>query len=74
MILKLGSVKGVDSTASSSSAVAHAARIARDYGCVVAVSGEVDYVSAGPRGLSLEGFHWRVSLKTFIRAFEANPA
>ena len=41
-----GSVKGVDSTASSSDAVAHAARLARDHGCVVAVSGEVDYVSA----------------------------
>ncbi len=35
----------MDSTASSSDALSMAKLLARDYQCVVAVSGEVDYVS-----------------------------
>ena len=47
-ILLAGSVKGVDSTACSSDALGHAMQLARDHGCVVAVSGAVDYVSESP--------------------------
>lgn len=40
-----GNTKGVDSTASSNEAIAHAKDLALCVGCVVAVSGEVDMVS-----------------------------
>jgi hydroxyethylthiazole kinase-like sugar kinase family protein len=39
-----GNVKGVDSTAASEAAIDAAKAIAREYGCIVAVSGATDYV------------------------------
>ncbi len=39
--------KGVDSTSDSKDAVALAAKFASDYGCVVSISGEVDYITDG---------------------------
>ncbi|GAX75072.1 hypothetical protein CEUSTIGMA_g2516.t1 [Chlamydomonas eustigma] len=42
-----GNVKGVDSTAQSSDALVHATQLAKDFTCVVAVSGAVDYVTNG---------------------------
>ncbi|KAG2492656.1 hypothetical protein HYH03_009071 [Edaphochlamys debaryana] len=44
-----GRVRGVDSTAASTDAVEAARLLARQYGCVVAVSGAVDYVTDGSR-------------------------
>lgn len=46
-------VKGVDSTAASHEALAAARAVAREHGCVVAVSGEVDLVTDGERVLGV---------------------
>lgn len=39
-----GNTKGVDSTAESTDALEHAKRLAKDLGCIVAVSGAIDLV------------------------------
>ena len=44
-----GKTKGVDSTASSQSAVDAARNLARKFGCAVSVSGEIDLVTDGER-------------------------
>mmetsp|Transcript_9122 Transcript_9122/g.26166 ORF Transcript_9122/g.26166 Transcript_9122/m.26166 type:complete len:279 (-) Transcript_9122:174-1010(-) len=49
-----GSGKGVDSMVSSDNALEAAKAIARDYGCVVAVSGAIDYVTDGSRVLAVK--------------------
>ena len=48
-----GGVKGVDSTAASHEALEAAKALARDHGCVVAVSGAVDLVTDGARVLGV---------------------
>lgn len=47
--------KGVDSLASAGEALPAAQGIARRYGCVVAVSGEVDYITDGERSIAVPG-------------------
>ncbi len=47
--------RGVDSLATSSDAVGAARVLAADHGCVVAVSGEVDYVTDGDRVVPVPG-------------------
>ncbi len=39
-----GNTKGVDSTAESTDALEHAKRLAKEFGCIVAVSGATDLV------------------------------
>lgn len=50
-----GGTRGVDSTASAYSARDVAAEAARAYGCVVGVTGEVDYVTDGRRSVAVHG-------------------
>lgn len=50
-------VKGVDSTDSSEAARELAAELARELGCVVAVTGAVDYVTDGDRLLAVANGH-----------------
>ncbi|HEX8510664.1 MAG TPA: hydroxyethylthiazole kinase [Propionibacteriaceae bacterium] len=52
-----GAGRGVDSTAESSSAVSTARQLARRTGGVVAVSGEVDYITDGNRLLEVHAGH-----------------
>jgi hydroxyethylthiazole kinase len=47
--------KGVDSTASSDAAIAAAVGLARQLGCVVAVTGAIDYATDGERSIAIEG-------------------
>lgn len=49
--------RGVDSAHASDDAVAFARGLARDLGCVVAVTGAVDYVTDGTRTLSVANGH-----------------
>jgi hydroxyethylthiazole kinase len=49
--------RGVDSAHASSDAVESARRLARQLGCVVAVTGAVDYVTDGDRTLSVSNGH-----------------
>ncbi|SBW10425.1 Hydroxyethylthiazole kinase [uncultured delta proteobacterium] len=50
-----GRTKGVDSTASSASAVEAAKSLARQFGCAVSVSGETDLVTDGERLCFIHG-------------------
>ncbi len=52
-----GETKGVDSTRSADEASGIARELARGLGCVVAVTGEVDYVTDGLRTLSIHHGH-----------------
>ncbi|MFO1068259.1 MAG: hydroxyethylthiazole kinase [Geminicoccaceae bacterium] len=50
-----GRTRGVDSTDSSDAARAIAVEVASDYGCIVGVTGEIDYVTDGNRTLAVHG-------------------
>jgi len=52
---KRGRTRGVDSTDSAEAARAVARELALDYGCIVGVTGEVDYVTDGRRTLAVHG-------------------
>jgi hydroxyethylthiazole kinase len=52
-----GAVKGVDSTDSSEAARELAVQMANDLGCVVAVTGAVDYITDGDRLLAVANGH-----------------
>ncbi|WP_034642070.1 hydroxyethylthiazole kinase [Chitinilyticum aquatile] len=75
-----GGGRGVDSTAGSHSAVAAAKQLARDTGAIVAVTGEVDYITDGQRVLSTGWGHVRMtrvvgtgcSLSAVVAAFLAD--
>lgn len=54
---EVGGTKGVDSTRSADEASGIARELARGLGCVVAVTGEVDYVTDGVRMLSVHHGH-----------------
>lgn len=49
--------KGVESTAGADQAVDAARQLARQHGCVVAVSGEVDYLTDGARAVRIANGH-----------------
>jgi hydroxyethylthiazole kinase len=49
--------KGVDSSASSHSALESAKELALTAGCVVVISGEVDYITDGHTTYTVEGGH-----------------
>lgn len=53
-----GGGRGVDSTASSSSALESAKFVAKQYSCIVGITGEVDYVTDGDR--TIESFFFAV--------------
>ncbi|MFP3041268.1 hydroxyethylthiazole kinase [Treponema primitia] len=53
----IGGAKGVDSTASSAAAIAAARKLAVDTKAVVAVSGEVDYITDGETLVAVPGGH-----------------
>ncbi|GFH29888.1 hydroxyethylthiazole kinase, partial [Haematococcus lacustris] len=53
--LKPGTIKGVDSCESSHAALPLAQKLAQEHQCIVAVSGEVDYVTDGSRVLRISG-------------------
>jgi hydroxyethylthiazole kinase len=52
---KAGRTRGVDATDSSEAALAAARAVALEFGCVVGVTGRVDYVTDGDRVLAIEG-------------------
>jgi hydroxyethylthiazole kinase len=54
---KAESTRGVDSTDSSEIARRAAQEVAREFGCAVGVTGEVDYVTDGERTLAVHGSH-----------------
>jgi hydroxyethylthiazole kinase len=54
---EVGGTKGVDSTRSADEASGIARELARGLGCVVAVTGEVDYVTDGVRTLAVHHGH-----------------
>jgi hydroxyethylthiazole kinase len=54
---EVGGTKGVDSTRSADEAAGVARELARGLGCVVAVTGEVDYATDGLRTLSVHHGH-----------------
>jgi hydroxyethylthiazole kinase len=54
---EVGGTRGVDSTRSADEASGIARDLARGLGCVVAVTGEVDYVTDGVRTLSIHHGH-----------------
>jgi hydroxyethylthiazole kinase len=49
--------RGVDSNDASLAALPAAQQLAREYGAVVAVTGEIDYVTDGQRSLAIAGGH-----------------
>lgn len=54
---KPGRTRGVDATDSSKAAVTAARALAQEFGCVVGVTGAVDYVTDGSLVLAVEGSH-----------------
>lgn len=58
--------KGVDSSASSNAALDSAIALARSSGAVVAVTGEIDYVTDGTRTIAIEGGHALMPLSTAL--------
>lgn len=58
--------KGVDSTAAASEAVAAAKTLAEISGAVVAITGEIDYVTDGKRTVSICGGHLLMPLSTAL--------
>lgn len=56
--------RGVDSTDSSSSALASGEKLARSFGTVVTISGAIDYVTDGQRVLHVENGHEMMTLVT----------
>jgi hydroxyethylthiazole kinase len=60
----LGGAKGVDSLAGSRSAVAAAQSLSRQTGAVIAVTGEVDYVTDGARLAAIHGGHAMMARST----------
>lgn len=54
---EVGGTKGVDSTRGADEAAGAARELARGLGCVVAVTGEVDYVTDGRRTLAVHHGH-----------------
>ncbi len=61
-----GQGKGADSTLSSSSVVEAARTLALQSGAVIAMTGEVDYVTDGTRMVSLRGGHALMPLSTAL--------
>lgn len=59
-----GNVKGVDSTAASTDALDAAKQLAASNGCIVAVSGAVDYVTDGSRVVAVRNGHEMLTLIT----------
>lgn len=59
-----GGGRGVDSTVASSDALPAAVGLARSTGAVVALSGQVDYVTDGERTVAVEGGHELMSRVT----------
>lgn len=58
--------KGVDSSASSNAALEGAVALARSSGAVVAVTGEIDYVTDGAQTVAIEGGHELMPLSTAL--------
>lgn len=58
--------RGVDSSASSNAALDSAVALARSSGAVVAVTGEVDYVTDGTRTVAIDGGHELMPLSTAL--------
>ena len=58
--------KGVDSSASSNAALDNAVALARSSGAVIAVTGEIDYVTDGARTVAIEGGHELMPLSTAL--------
>ena len=58
--------KGVDSSASSNAALDSALALARTSGAVVAVTGEIDYVTDGSRTVAIDGGHPLMPLSTAL--------
>jgi len=58
--------KGVDSSASSNAALDSAVALARKSGAVVAVTGEIDYVTDGVRTIAIDGGHALMPLSTAL--------
>jgi len=63
---QVGGGKGVDSTAAAEAATAAAASLARRAGCVVAITGETDYVSDGTTLLAVHAGHALMPLSTAL--------
>ncbi|RHX83829.1 hydroxyethylthiazole kinase [Leptospira stimsonii] len=61
-----GGGKGVDSTASSSEALPFAIELSEKLGAVVAVSGEIDYITNGNQTISVPGGHAMMTKVTGI--------
>jgi len=61
-----GGVKGVDSTAGSAAALGAARAMAEQFGSVVAVTGETDFVTDGKRTVAIKGGHELMPLSTAL--------